>query len=290
MTLLERVKTWRRALHAAGWEVMSGEMTLAAAGCAFYATLALFPAMTTLISLYGLAFNPKTIEPQLLYLKHFMPPEAYQLIAGRITALVSSGKTSLGIGLVISLTIALYSSASSTKSLIYAMNIIHKKEETRGIIHFQLISLGLTLVAILGAILAIAVLVVLPLALSFLGLHGAAQTLALVLSFAVMVVFMAGSLALVYHFGPAFKRPGRKGRHHIAEGALVAILLWLLVSYLFAVYVAEFAAYSRTYGPLATIVGLMMWFYVTAYVLLFGALLNAGLDRESTPEAVASAP
>ena len=290
MTLRERLKAWRRALHAAGWEVMSGEMTLVAAGCAFYATLALFPAISTLISLYGLAFNPKTIEPQLLYLRHFMPPEAYQLIAGRITDLVSGGKTGLGIGLVISLTIALYSAASGTKSLIYAMNVIHKKDETRGVIRFQVISLGMTLIAIVGAILAIGVLVVLPLVFSFLGLGGVAQTLGLILGFAVLIVFMAVALALFYRYGPSFRRPGRQGKHHIAEGAIVAIALWLLVSYLFAVYVSDFAAYSRTYGPLATIVGLMMWFYVTAYALLFGALLNAGLDRETTSEAVASAP
>lgn len=290
MTLRARLAAWRRALHAAGWEAMSGEMSLAAAGCAFYATLSLFPAISTLISLYGLLFNPQTIEPQLLYLSHFMPPDAYQLIERQITNLVSGGKTGLGVGLVISVMITLYSSASGTKSLIYALNMIHKREETRGIVRFQVVSLGMTLMAILGAILAIGVLVILPLVFSFLGLGGAAQTLALALGFAVMIVFMALALALFYRYGPSFRRPGRRGRHHIAEGAIVAIALWLLVSYLFAVYVTDFASYNRTYGPLATIVGLMMWFYLTAYALLFGALLNAGLDRETTPDAVASAP
>lgn len=273
-----RIRLWIKGLKTAGTELMSGEMSLVSAGCAFYATLALFPAITTLISLYGLAFNPVTVEPQLQYLKHLMPSAAFELIGGRIQELVSGGKTSLGIGLVISLSFTLYSAASGTKSLIYALNMIHKRQETRGFIRFQLVSLGMTLVAMIGAIIAIAVLVGLPLVLAFLGLGHAPATLAVVLGFLLMMGFTGFALGLFYRYGPAFQRDLG---HPVVPGALIAIMLWLVVSYGFALYVGQFAAYSRTYGPLATIIGLMMWFYLTAYAVLFGALFNAVLDRES---------
>jgi membrane protein len=105
---------------------------------------------------------------------------------------------------------------------------------------------------------------------------------------------MGVALGLLYRYGPAFKQSPRESRHVIIPGASVAVVVWLLLSYLFAVYVGQFAAYSRTYGPLATIIGLMMWFYLTAYTILFGALLNAALDNETaaaTPhQVVAPAP
>ncbi len=276
MSLRSAVGLWWTGLKSAVWALLSGEMSLVSAGCAFYATLALFPAITTLISLYGLAFNPITVEPQLLYLKHLMPPAAFQLIAGRIQQLVSGGKTSLGIGLAISLAFTLYSTASGTKALIYALNVIHKREETRGIIRFQLVTLGMTLVAIIGAVIAIGVLVGLPLLFTFFGFGKDSAIMAIVIGFALLIGFMGVALGLLYRYGPSFRRDLG---HTVIPGVTVAILLWLVLSYGFAVYVGQFAAYSHTYGPLATIIGLMMWFYLSAYTLLLGALFNAALDR-----------
>lgn len=267
---------WWAGIKSASWTLLSGEMSLVSAGCAFYATLALFPAITTLISLYGLAFNPITVEPQLLYLKHLMPPAAFQLIAGRIQQLVSGGKTRLGIGLTVSLLFTLYSTASGTKALIYALNVIHKREETRGIIRFQLVTLGMTLIAILGAIIAIAVLVGLPLVLVFFGFGKNSALIAVVIGFALMVVFMGVALGLLYRYGPAFRE---ELDHPVTPGVVVAMVCWLILSYGFAVYVGQFAAFSRDYGPLATFIGLMLWFYLSAYTLLLGALFNAALDR-----------
>lgn len=294
MTLPPRLGSWKRAMFSAAWTLFSGEMSLVSAGCAFYATLAIFPAITTLISLYGLIFNPSSVEPQLIYLRHFMPPATFQLIAGRIQQVVSRGNATLGIGLTVSLLFTLYSAASGTKSLIYALNVIHKKEESRSILKFQLVTLGMTLLTILGAILALGVLVVLPIIFTFFGFGSDSATLALVIGFILLLGFMGLALGLLYRYGPSFRRPPREGRHVIVPGTLLAVVFWLLLSYFFALYVGRFAAYSATYGPLATIIGLMMWFYLTAYTVLFGALFNASLDQEASSavdqKAVAQAP
>lgn len=287
MNLPARIGRWSKALGVSLWALLSGEMSLAAAGCAFYSTLSMFPALTTLISLYGLAFDPISVMPQLRYLKQLMPPAAFQLIGGRIQQLVSGGKTNLGIGLAISLLFTLYSSSSGTKSLIYALNVIHKHDEKRGIIGFQLITLGMTLLIILGAIIAIAVLVGLPLMFTFFGFGKQSAALALGIGFLLLIIFMGVALGLLYRYGPS---PPRDFGTPVAPGATVAIVFWLIVSYAFAIYVGQFAAYSRTYGPLATIIGLMMWFYLTAYTVLLGALFNTSLGLRRTGGDVAITP
>jgi membrane protein len=265
----------KRSLIAAGTATASQRVSLVAAGCAFYATLALFPTITMLISLYGLVFNPATVQPQLQYLQQFMPPAAFSLISDRIQSLVAQPARGLGIGFIISLMISLWSSSTGTKSILNALTLAYNETETRGIITFQLVSLGMTLIAVIGAALAISILVAIPLAITFLGLSGYATVLVALCSFAAMIAFVVIALGLLYRFGPAGTE-----RVFYAPGAALATVVWLLGSWAFGLYVGHFAAYNATYGPLATLIGLMMWFYLTAYIVLLGAEVNAALDAE----------
>jgi len=265
----------KRAMFAAGTAVASQRVSLVAAGCAFYATLALFPTITMLISLYGLVFDPSTVQPQLHYLQQFMPPAAFSLISDRIQTLVSEPARGLGIGFIVSLAISLWSSSTGTKSILNALTLAYNETETRGMIQFQLVALGMTLVAVIGAALAISILVAIPLAITFIGLSGYATVLVALCSFGAMVAFVVIALGLLYRFGPA-----GTGRVFYAPGAGLATVVWLLGSWAFGLYVGHFAAYNATYGPLATLIGLMMWFYLTAYVVLLGAEVNAALDAE----------
>ncbi len=275
MQPIPRVTLVRRAVVEAGRAIISQRVSLVAAGCAFYATLALFPAITMLISLYGLAFNPDTVQPQLAYLQQFMPPAAFSLISDRIQSLVTQPGQGLGLGLLISLGITLWSASTGTKSVLNALTLAYRQHETRGVIKFQAIALGMTLVAILGAVLAIGVLVLIPVVLNFIGLGAETRFLVNAAGFAAMVGFVLVSLGLLYRYGPA-----GAGRIFFAPGAAVATISWLAVSWSFGFYVSRFASYNATYGPLATLVGLMMWFYLTAYVVLLGAELNAALDHQ----------
>lgn len=265
----------KRALVAAGYATATQRVSLVAAGCAFYATLALFPTITMLISLYGMVYNPDTVQPQLHYLESFMPPAAFSLISDRIQSLVSEPAKGLGISFVISLLISFWSSSTGTQSILNALTLAYNEKETRGMIKFQLVSLGMTLVAIIGTALAIGILVLIPVVITFVGLSEYAKILVASLSFVVMIAFVLIALGLLYRYGPA-----GTGRTFYAPGAGIATVVWLLGSWAFGLYVGNFAAYSVTYGPLATLIGLMMWFYLTAYVVLFGAEVNAALDRE----------
>jgi membrane protein len=265
----------RKAVLEAVRGLISQRVSLVAAGCAFYATLALFPAITMLISLYGLVFNPDTVQPQLAYLQQFMPPAAFSLISDRIQSLVSQPGRGLGIGLLVSLGITLWSAATGTKSVLNALTLAYDETETRGFLKFQAVAIGMTLVAILGAAIAIAVLVLIPVVITFVGLGGYTRVLVDIAGFAAMVGFVVVALGLLYRYGPA-----GTGRRFFAPGAGVATAMWLLGSWAFGFYVGHFAAYSAAYGPLAALIGLMMWFYLTAYAVLLGAELNAALDHQ----------
>jgi membrane protein len=277
-----KMKTPRgRVIRRTALAMISDYMSLNAAGCAFYATLALFPAVTMLISIYGMAFDPVTVEPQLAYLKQIMPGAAYQLLSDRVHELVSNRSGTLSASLVISFLIAFWSAASGTKSLIWALNFAYRRKETRGMLHFQALALVMTFGAVLAAVAGIGVLVGLPTAFSALGLSRYTAQLAHLCGIAGLFVFVLLILVLFYRIGPA---PHPDGVGPVLPGAFTAAVLWLLVSVLFSFYVSNIASYSATYGPLGAAVGVMMWFYVSAYAVLFGAELNAQIAQARAPE------
>ena len=140
---------WKSVFKRTAREVATDRISLVAAGCAFYATLALFPAISMLVSIYGLVFDPATVGPQLAVLRDLLPPSAYQLIADRVQVLVSKPPGTLTFSLALSIMIALWSSSTGTKSILGALNLAYEERESRSFIRFQLTALGMTLGGIL---------------------------------------------------------------------------------------------------------------------------------------------
>ena len=269
---------WTHVLRRTVREIASDRLSLVAAGCAFYATLALFPAISMLVSIYGLAFDPQTVEPQLQVLRSLLPPAAFLLISDRVHTLVSQPGSALTLHLLISTGITLWSSATGVKSLLSALNMAYEESETRSWVRFQVTALSMTLAAMLAAVVGIAVLVFLPAALTFLGISEFQKALARLASLSVLLVFVVGALSLLYRFGPS-RRSARW--QWITPGSVMATLFWLIASALFSYYVGHFASYDATYGPLGAVIGMMLWFWVTAYVVLAGAELNAELELQT---------
>lgn len=279
---------WRAVLRRVGMEMISDRASLVAAGCAFYATLALFPLITMLISLYGLVFDPVTVEPQLEALRGLLPPSAYDLIAERVHQLVTQPRQSLGMSLLLSTGVALWSSASGVKSILAALNLAYEEAETRSFLRYQFTAFAMTLAAILAGATGIAVLVGLPAVLVFLGFDGNVKLMIRLASFGVLVVSVALALALLYRYGPARRRMPRW--RWVTPGSLVATVLWVSASALFSYYVANYASYDAMYGSLGTVVGLMLWFWVSAYVVQLGAELNAELELQTARDSTAGPP
>ena len=285
---------WKKVLRRTFSEMISDRIGLAAAGCAFYATLAMFPAISTMVSLYGLAFDPSTVEPQLRVLRNLLPRPAFLLISDRVHVLVSQPHGTLTISLIISTLITLWSASAGTKSMIAALNIAYEEGETRSFVRFQLTALSMTLFAILGAALAVALLVFLPAVLDFIPRHfgfeaveAGTQTLIRIGSPLLLLLFVGAAFSLLYRFGPSRRSAGW---HWITPGSMVATVLWLAASFGFSYYVGHVASYDATYGPLGAVVGIMMWFFVTAYVVLLGAELNAELELQTAKDSTAGTP
>ncbi len=269
---------WRRVALGAIREVTSDQVALAAAGCGFYATLSLFPAISMLISVYGLAFNVISVEQQLSVVRDLLPEPAYKLIDDRVHELVNQPSDTLGLGLIVSVLLACWSAAAGTKSILSALNVAYNTTEHRSILGFQLVALGMTVCAVVAAVLAIAVLVFLPTAISFVGLSDYSAALIRSCSSALLVVLVGGTIALLYRFGPS--RLSLRDQW-VFPGAVLATVIWLIASEGLSFYVSHIAKLGVTYGPLGAVVAIMLWFYLTAYAVLLGAQVNAQLELDA---------
>jgi membrane protein len=278
---------WKQVIVRTAREIVTDRMSLSAAGCAFYATLALFPAISMLVAIYGLAFDRATVGPQLAVLRDLLPPAAYQLIADRVHVLVSKPAGTLTLSLTVSILIALWSAATGTKSILGALNVAYDERETRGFLRFQLTALGMTLGAIVAAVVGLAALVVMPALAGFFGITVYSSLVARTASLAALVLFVLLSLSLLYRFGPARRSASW---YWVTPGSVVATVLWLAASVLFSFYVRHLASYDATYGPLGAVVGVMMWFYVSAFAVLVGAELNAELELQTSFDSTSGAP
>jgi membrane protein len=278
---------WKHVLRRTFKEMISDRISLVAAGCAFYATLALFPAISMVVFIYGMVFDPQTVEPQLAVLAQVLPPSGYDLIEQRVHTLVTQQHGTLTLGLVISTAVTLWSSATGTKSILSALNMAYEERERRSFLQFQLTAIGMTLFGFFGAALAISLLILLPMVIGFVGLSDYARVLLRIGSTVLMLGFVLAALSLLYRFGPC-RRNARWT--WITPGALLATVLWAAASALLSFYIGHLANYDATYGPLGAVVGVMTWFYVTVYVVLLGAELNSELELQTARDTTHGGP
>ena len=270
---------WHGLLGRTLRESTTDRVSLAAAGCAFYATLALFPAISMLISVGGMILDPVTAEQQLVALSGLLPAPAFGLIEDRVHQLVGQGSANLSLPLLVSFLLTFWSSSTGSKSVLSAVNVAYDVTEQRPFLHFQAIGLAMTLVAVLCAILAIGVLLLLPPAIDFLGLSRHGGDVIHAAGMGMLIGFFFVAITLLYRFGPSRPKPPRP---RITPGAALATVLWLIASELLSLYVSQIGTFGATYGSLGAAVGVMLWFYVSAYAVLLGAELNARLEEAST--------
>lgn len=262
----------RRAVAVA----TSDQISLVSAGCAFYAMLALFPALSLSVSLYGLLFDPATVEPQLELLEGVLPEDSYDLIATRLHELVTTPRPRLEWGAIVSALIAFWSASAGIRAMLSALNMAHGEAEQRGALAFYATALLMTLGAVVAVITGLGFLVLLPQVLALLGLDPFQALLLRGAGLGLLLFAVLTAIGLLYRFGPARKPPGWR---LVSPGSVAATLLWAFASALFSLYVSNFAGYEVTYGTLGAAVALLMWFYVSVYVILLGAELDAEIRR-----------
>ena len=247
-----------------------------AAGVAFYALLSIFPALTAMVSLYGLVADPSMVERQVTAIQGLLPPEAVKLVATWLHTLVRGPPIRFGIGLVLSVLLALWSAWSATGMLMVAVNACYGEAETRNFVWFNLRALALAVGLSLFGIAALGLFAVLPAALAFLPVPGAWSDLIALVRWPILAGIAILALAIVYRYAPDRAEPRWQ---LVSWGAVAATALWLFGSLAFTLFVAEAGSYDKTYGSLGAVIILLLWFYLSAYVTLVGAELNAEILR-----------
>jgi membrane protein len=270
---------WKDILWRTYEEILADRLLLIAAGVVFYALLAIVPAITALVSFYGLFTPAKTIGDQVAFLADVMPATAWSVIADQVTRIAAKSDGKLTLAFIVGLGVALWSANAGVKSIFDALNIVYDEDEKRSFIRLNAISLVFTLGAIAVLLLALGAVVVTPLVLASLGFAAEQQAglLPLLRWPAMFVIVMAG-LALLYRFGPSRRKP--KWRW-VSVGSVFATLAWLGVSAAFSWYLSRFADYNATYGSLGAVIGLMMWLWISVSVVLLGAELNSEIEHQT---------
>lgn len=251
-------------------------VSLLASAIAFYGLLATFPALVVIITSFALLADPGYVQWLMSGLHGIMPEEAWRLIAEELKSLVTAPNRQIGLGLIVSLVIALWSAHSAAASIMEALNRIYRTQEERSLLTYHGIAFAFTLGGLTFGLIALASVAVVPALLSWLPLSTEAAQLLSLIRWPILAPFVAVAFVVLYRYGPY--RPHALWTQ-ILVGAGVATLLVLLGSVLFSVYVARFGSYDKTYGSIGAVIVLLMWFYVSAYAALLGALLDAEMSR-----------
>jgi membrane protein len=258
-------------------EVKDDNVSLLAAGVAFYAMLAIFPAIIAVVTVYGMVADPDQVKTQVGEFAKSLPSGADQLLTTQLTSVVNAGRQALSIGLVLSLLALLWSVSSGVQGLVKSLNVIYDEKESRGFVKLRGLSLLLTLGAIVVAVVALALITVFPGAIDRLGLGQAGQVAASVARWVVLAVLVLLALGVVYRLGPDRANPRWRW---VSSGAVVALVLWLLGSVGFSYYVDNFGKYNQTYGAMAAVIILLLWLFLSAFAVLLGAEFNAETERQ----------
>ncbi|MFW6077486.1 MAG: YihY/virulence factor BrkB family protein [Hyphomicrobiales bacterium] len=279
-----------RQVPAAGWKdtgwrvwqsIGDDHLSLVAAGTAFFGLLAIFPALTAFVSIYGLVADPATIQAQVEAMRGVVPDAGVDIIEAQLTRIVEQSGTTHGLTFIIGLAAALWSANAGMKSLFEAMNVAYDEDEERGFVRRNLVSMALTVGAIIVLALFLGAIAVVPAVIAMMGLEGAVGWLVALLPWPVILALGMLALAVLYRVGPSRELAQWSW---VTPGSVVAAIGLIVASVLLSFYFANFANYNETYGSLGAVIGLMVWFWISALVVLIGAEVNAELEHQTAED------
>ena len=248
---------------------------LVAAGIAFYFLMAAFPALAAIISLYGIFSDPNFVSDQLNSLSPFLPQEAFKILTDQAQALVSSRSDALSISFLISTIFAVYSATKGMVALIQGFNIAFNERERRNLIVLKITAFLLTLVMMIYFLTALTLIAGLPAIIHFMHIDGIVGQTILWARWPLLFCSAVIGLEILYYLGPCHTAPQWRW---ISWGSFAATIFWLIVSALFSLFVSNFGSYNEVYGSLSAIVLLLLWFWLSGLMILFGAEFNATLE------------
>ncbi len=254
-------------------------MSILAAGVAFYLLLAIFPALAAIVTTYALLADPQTVAEHLSKASGFLPGDVMDIFNEQLSTLSSQPAEGLSFKLIFGVLFAIWSAHKGVDALTAAIGVAYKEPETRNFFRLNLLTYLLTAAAILFTVIILALLVVLPSITAFLMLPDWWNLLIPIVRWLVFVAVVSLAIATLYKYAPA-RRPAQW--KWLSTGAVLATILWLAGSALFSFYVSQFGTYNETYGALGAIVVLLLWLFISSYAIIIGAALNAEMEFQTT--------
>jgi membrane protein len=274
---------WKDILWRTYQRFNDDRLLATAAGVVFFGLLAVFPAVTALVSFYGLFADPSTIGANLQTLSLMLPEGSFQIVQDQIARVLAKGNASLGGAFLFGLAFALWSANAGIKAIIDALNVVHEEREKRGFLKLNLLSLAFTTGGIAALLLMVSAVVAFPLALNHLGLAPDSQVVVSLARWPLMFAMLLVALSVLYRFGPSRVAPRWEW---FGAGTLAAAVLWIAGSVALSWYLSNLGDYNATYGSLGAAIGLMTWMWMSATIVLFGAELNSEIEqRRTAPDA-----
>jgi membrane protein len=277
---------WRDVLLRTKDQISDDHVSMVAGGVAFYGLLALFPGIAAMVAIWGLLFDPQQVEQQIAGMSGLLPQDAAAIVTEQARK-VAAGGTGLSLAAIGGILFALYSASKGMKALIEGLNIIYDEEEKRGFLKLNLVALALTLAVMVAMLVALGLIIVAPALLGSLGLGSIVQTLVDLLRWPVLFVGVMLVLAALYRYAPSRAEPRWRW---VSWGAGLATAVWLVGSVGFSIYVSNFASYNETYGSIGAVIILLMWFWLSAFIVLLGAELNAEMEHQTERDSTTGMP
>jgi membrane protein len=280
-------KGWKDILWRVYNKLWEDRLDLVAAGVSFYIVLAIFPAIAAFVSLYGLFADPSNVTTHALQLQSLLPGSTLTLLETEMARIAASRPSGLSATFFFGLAFALWLANNATRSLFEALNVVYEEREKRSFWRVLAISFGFTLSGLIVAMLFINMLLFLSVVFGEIGFQSGGEKLVRLLP-APMVIFAVGvGIGLVYRFGPS-RRPARW--RWLTYGSALATIVWTLASALFTYYLSNIADYTATYGSLGAAIGMMTWLWISVYVVLVGAELDAQIEHQTGCDTTVGAP
>lgn len=269
------LKGWIDILWRTGGGFFGDRVSFVAGGVTFFTLLALFPALAAFVTIYGLFANPSDAWGRLDFIYEMLPGNVASFIGNEMTRLAGSSTSQLTFTLAGTLLLSLWAANGGVKNLFYGLNLAYHEVEKRSLVKFNLITLGCTLTALLGVVIASFLVVGVPVIVALFGLEDEWVYLA-PLRWPILLVLYVFGLNLVYRIGPSRTSPRWRW---LTPGATAAAVLSLLVSLLFSWFLTNFVR-TDSYGPLSAAMGFLLWTWISLQVLLMGARLNAEIEHQ----------
>lgn len=274
-------RRWFRVLWRTAKAMTSMETSMRCAGVAYFGFLSLFPAIASLVLLLGLLAQPAFLADMVDKLEGLIPEMARQALAGQLASLIAQPRAGLGIGLLVSLLVTIWSGSRGVAALIYATSRTRAEPEKRGLAMTILVSILTTIVSGLVMVAVLTLVAIIPAffaAWPWLGNH---QALLLLLRWPLLLSLGVLAIAGFYRFAP--DRRANRARW-IWPGAVIATLVWLLACAIFSFYVERIGNFEASFGSLTTAIVLLLWMYNSALIVVLGATINAELELETLSE------